>query len=186
MVEKNYWNKLELEVFLTVVVTAAGRQNGEHMWKQSSSKWLLIASSIGWAMFPNSQQRRLTYCMCWWRHAWVSVFCYLFSRHKQQFLFSLFQKWWCQRYNKVIVRTGLNAWHKETHPPCTWAQLTLDSVASWIENICFVFAALNLPFLPEKFSTFFGSFSYQLWRFLHLRGSRLSKQRPPSKPQLPC
>lgn len=34
----NYWNKLELEVFLTVVVTAAGRQNGEHMWKQSSSK----------------------------------------------------------------------------------------------------------------------------------------------------
>lgn len=38
MVEKNYWNKLELEVFLTVVVTAAGRQNGEHMWKQSSSK----------------------------------------------------------------------------------------------------------------------------------------------------
>lgn len=38
MVEKNCWNKLELEVFLTVVVTAAGRQNGEHMWKQSSSK----------------------------------------------------------------------------------------------------------------------------------------------------
>lgn len=38
MPEKNDWNTLESEVFLTVVVTAAGRQNGEHMWKQSSSK----------------------------------------------------------------------------------------------------------------------------------------------------
>lgn len=64
MLEKNDWNTLESEVFLTVVVTAAGRQNGEHMWKQSSSKWLLIASSIGWAMFPNPQQRQLTDCMC--------------------------------------------------------------------------------------------------------------------------
>lgn len=39
MMKKNYYNKLELEVFLTVVVvTAAERQNGEHMWKQSSRK----------------------------------------------------------------------------------------------------------------------------------------------------
>lgn len=38
MVEENCWNQLESEVFLTVVVSAAGRRNGEHMWKQSSSK----------------------------------------------------------------------------------------------------------------------------------------------------
>lgn len=38
MVENNYLNKFELEAFLTVVIPAAGRQNGEHMWKQSSSK----------------------------------------------------------------------------------------------------------------------------------------------------
>lgn len=47
----------------------------------------------------------------------------------------------------------------------------LDSVPSLAENICPVCAALNLPFFPDKFSTFFGIFSFQLWSFLHLQGS---------------
>lgn len=46
--ETNYWNELYLEV----VFVAAGRQNRGRMWKQSPAKHFLIASSIGWAMFP--------------------------------------------------------------------------------------------------------------------------------------
>lgn len=106
MVEKNYVSTLELELFLIVVVTAAGRRTGEHMWKQSSSKWLLIASSIGWAMFPNTQQHRLTYCVCWRRRAWV-YFLLLFQSATTADSVPTVSK--MMMSDKVIDRSGLKA-----------------------------------------------------------------------------
>lgn len=41
--EPNCWNKLDLEF----AFVAAGRQNKDHMWKQSPAKRFLITSSIG-------------------------------------------------------------------------------------------------------------------------------------------